>query len=123
MGAGRACLTAPCPQCQCNPKAGGLKRTAATRTADATGPVQEALQGVGGELRAVPPEGGHGDADGDAGSGRFASVQGGHHGRSLEPTGHRWDQTKDKINFHGGQVSVERQRLRSQGGGEVPLPS
>ena len=45
------------------------------------------------------------------------------HGRSLEPTGHRWDQTKDKINFHGGQVSVERQRLRSQGGGEVPLPS
>jgi transposase-like protein len=45
------------------------------------------------------------------------------HGRSPERAGHRWGRTRFKIAFHGGRVNVERPRLRSRGGGEVPLPS
>jgi putative transposase len=45
------------------------------------------------------------------------------HGRSPERVGHRWGRTRGKIEFHGGRVDVERPRVRSRGGAEVPLPS
>ena len=44
------------------------------------------------------------------------------HGRSPERVGHRWGRTRGKIEFHGGRVDVERPRVRSRGGAEVPLP-
>jgi putative transposase len=45
------------------------------------------------------------------------------HGRSGTRTGHRWGRTKGKIGFHGGTVPVERPRVRSRDGAELPLPS
>jgi putative transposase len=45
------------------------------------------------------------------------------HGRDSARTGHRWGRTKGKLGFHGGTVPVERPRVRSRAGGEVPLPS
>ncbi len=45
------------------------------------------------------------------------------HGRDPERTGHRWGQTKGKIGFHGGTVPINRPRVRSRDGREVPLPS
>jgi putative transposase len=45
------------------------------------------------------------------------------HGRSADRAGHRWGRTRGKIEFHGGRVDVERPRVRSRGGGELPLPS
>ena len=45
------------------------------------------------------------------------------HGRSGMRTGHRWGRTKGKIGFHGGTVPVERPRVRSRDGAELPLPS
>src|SRR3982751_19960 len=45
------------------------------------------------------------------------------HSRSGTRTGHRWGRTKGKIGFHGGTVPVERARVRSRDGTEVPLPS
>ena len=45
------------------------------------------------------------------------------HGRSGTRTGHRWGRTKGKIGFHGGTVPVERPRVRSRDGTELPLPS
>ena len=45
------------------------------------------------------------------------------HGRSGTRTGHRWGRTKGKIGFHGGRVPVERPRVRSRDGTELPLPS
>jgi putative transposase len=38
-------------------------------------------------------------------------------------TGHRWGRAEGKIGFHGGNVSVERPRVRARGGQEMALPS
>jgi putative transposase len=99
-----------------------MKRTITTRAGGATAMVQEALQEVGESFERFCLKAGLAtltamlEAD--------ASVLcGPRHGRSPERTGHRWGQTKGKIDFHGGQVPVERPRVRSRGGGEVPLPS
>lgn len=40
-----------------------------------------------------------------------------------ETKGHRWGKTKGKVDFHGGKVEVERPRVRSKDGCEMPLPS
>ena len=45
------------------------------------------------------------------------------HGRTEARAGHRWGRTKGKLAFHGGTVAIERPRVRSLAGGEVPLPS
>src|SRR3954467_13127224 len=45
------------------------------------------------------------------------------HGRSGLRTGHRWGRTKGKIGFHGGTVPIERPRVRTRDGPELPLPS
>jgi transposase-like protein len=45
------------------------------------------------------------------------------HGRTEARAGHRWGRTKGKLAFHGGTVAIERPRVRSLDGGEVPLPS
>src|SRR4051794_10456829 len=45
------------------------------------------------------------------------------HGRSGLRTGHRWGRTKGKIGFHGGTVPIERPRVRTRDGAELPLPS
>ena len=45
------------------------------------------------------------------------------HGRGGGRSGHRWGMTKGKIGFHGGNVAVQRPRVRSYDGHEVELPS
>src|ERR1035437_9865276 len=45
------------------------------------------------------------------------------HGRGGGRVGHRWGMTKGKIGFHGGNVAVQRPRVRSYDGHEVELPS
>jgi hypothetical protein len=45
------------------------------------------------------------------------------HGRGGGRIGHRWGMTKGKIGFHGGNVAVQRPRVRSYDGHEVELPS
>src|SRR5450631_114602 len=45
------------------------------------------------------------------------------HGRGGGRVGHRWGMTKGKIGFHGGNVAVQRPRVRSYSGHEVELPS
>ena len=45
------------------------------------------------------------------------------HGRGGDRVGHRWGLTKGKIGFHGGNVAVQRPRVRSYDGHEVELPS
>src|SRR5438876_7406441 len=45
------------------------------------------------------------------------------HNRGGGRVGHRWGRTKGKIGFHGGKVAVDRPRVRSFAGHEVPLPT
>src|SRR5665811_1211701 len=45
------------------------------------------------------------------------------HGRGGGRVGQRWGMTKGKIGFHGGNVAVQRPRVRSYNGHEVGLPS
>ena len=45
------------------------------------------------------------------------------HARSGHQAGHRWGRTRGKIGFHGGTVPIERPRVRSREGIEIPLPS
>jgi putative transposase len=45
------------------------------------------------------------------------------HGRGGGRVGQRWGMTKGKIGFHGGNVAVQRPRVRSYSGHEVELPS
>ena len=45
------------------------------------------------------------------------------HGRGGDRVGHRWGMTKGKIGFHGGNVAVQRPRVRGYDGHEVKLPS
>src|SRR5674476_13878 len=45
------------------------------------------------------------------------------HSRGGSRLGHRWGMTKGKIGFHGGNVAVQRPRVRSYDGHEVELPS
>ena len=45
------------------------------------------------------------------------------HGRGGGRVGQRWGMTKGKIGFHGGNVAVQRPRVRSYDGHEVGLPS
>src|SRR5450830_1322179 len=43
------------------------------------------------------------------------------HSRGGGRVGHRWGMTKSKIGFHGGNVAVQRPRVRSYDGHEVGL--
>ena len=43
--------------------------------------------------------------------------------RSNGKSADRWGKTKGKIDFHGGQVAIERPRVRARSGGELGLPS
>ena len=45
------------------------------------------------------------------------------HSRGQERASHRWGRTTGKIGFHGGKVGVDRPRVRSFDGHEVPLPT
>src|SRR5450631_2642233 len=45
------------------------------------------------------------------------------HGRGGRRVGHRWGMTRGKIGFHGGNVAVQRPRVRSYDGHEVELPN
>jgi len=45
------------------------------------------------------------------------------HGRGGGRVGQRWGMTKGRIGFHGGNVAVQRPRVRSYDGHEVGLPS
>ena len=47
------------------------------------------------------------------------------HARSSSRAGHRWGTTQGKIGFHGGNVDVERPRVRARGKGgkEMELPT
>jgi putative transposase len=48
---------------------------------------------------------------------------GARHGRGKGRRGYRWGRTRSKIGFHGGKVELERPRVRSLAGQELPLPS
>ena len=45
------------------------------------------------------------------------------YGRADGKDGHRWGRTRGKLGFHGGKVEIDRPRVRSRDGGEMPLPS
>ena len=45
------------------------------------------------------------------------------HSRGGGRVGHRWGRTKGKIDFHGGNVAVDRPRVRGFDGHELPLPT
>ena len=45
------------------------------------------------------------------------------YGRSGGKSGHRWGKTKGKVAFHGGNIEMERPRVRGRNGGELALPS
>jgi len=45
------------------------------------------------------------------------------HSRSGDRVGHRWGCTKGKLGFHGGKIVVQRPRVRSFDGREMPLPT
>ncbi len=45
------------------------------------------------------------------------------HARSAERKGHRWGTTRSEIAYHGGNVKVERPRVRDFAGREMSLPS
>jgi transposase-like protein len=52
-----------------------------------------------------------------------AALCGGHYARDADKRGSRWGTTKGMAGFHGGQVEVERPRVRGRDGKEIPLPS
>lgn len=45
------------------------------------------------------------------------------YGRADGKDGHRWGRTRGKLGFHGGKIEIDRPRVRSRDGGEMPLPS
>lgn len=45
------------------------------------------------------------------------------YGRGCGKSGHRWGSTRGKVGFHGGMIEVERPRVRTRKGKEIPLPS
>ncbi len=51
------------------------------------------------------------------------AICGPRHARGQFRRAHRWGKTKGKIGFHGGNVEIERPRLRSFAGKEQTLPS
>ena len=51
------------------------------------------------------------------------AICGPRHARGPFRRAHRWGKTKGKIGFHGGNVEIERPRLRSFAGKEQALPS
>src|SRR5437870_13166018 len=51
------------------------------------------------------------------------AVCGPRHARGPDRQAHRWGKTKGKIGFHGGNIEIERPRLRSFEGKEQALPS
>ena len=51
------------------------------------------------------------------------AICGPRHARGHFRRAHRWGKTKGKIGFHGGNVEIERPRLRSFEGKEQALPS
>jgi hypothetical protein len=99
-----------------------MKRTITTPAPDATALVKDAWQDVGASFERFCLTAGIAtlshmmteDAE---------RLCGPRHGRSGMRTGHRWGRTKGKIGFHGGTVPVERPRVRSRDGAELPLPS
>ena len=52
-----------------------------------------------------------------------AALCGGRYERSDGKAAHRWGKTQGKIGFHGGNIAVERPRVRARMGGELALPS
>jgi putative transposase len=52
-----------------------------------------------------------------------AELCGPRHGRNRDRRGYRWGRTMGKLGFHGGNVSVERPRVRARDGKELSLPS
>ncbi len=53
-----------------------------------------------------------------------AALCGARYGRSAGRRGYRWGRTVGKLGFHGGNVAVERPRVRArEGGDELSLPS
>ena len=52
-----------------------------------------------------------------------AALCGGRYERSDGKAAHRWGKTQGKIGFHGGNIEVERPRVRARAGGELALPS
>lgn len=45
------------------------------------------------------------------------------HSRVEQRQARRWGKTRARIGFHGCKVAVERPRIRSVDGREVPIPS
>lgn len=45
------------------------------------------------------------------------------HGRVEKREAHRWGRTRGRIGFHGGEIAVERPRVRRVDGREAPIPS
>lgn len=52
-----------------------------------------------------------------------AELCGPRYGHKDDKVGQRWGKTRGKVGFHGGAVSLERPRVRQQGGAEMMLPS
>ena len=52
-----------------------------------------------------------------------AALCGGRYERPDGKAAHRWGKTQGKIGFHGGNIEVERPRVRARMGGELALPS
>ena len=52
-----------------------------------------------------------------------AALCGGRYERPDGKAAHRWGKTQGKIGFHGGNIEVERPRVRARAGGELALPS
>ena len=51
------------------------------------------------------------------------ALSGPRYSRDKGKAGQRWGKTKGKLGFHGGKVEIERPRVRSRDGLEMPLPS
>src|SRR5438128_4066328 len=55
--------------------------------------------------------------------GDAARLCGVRYGRDDGKDGYRWGRTKGKLSFHGGEIELQRPRVRARDGGEVALPS
>ena len=99
-----------------------MKKGTTTPVAGAAALVEDAWQDVGASFERFGLTAGmatlSGMLEADA-----ASLCGPRHGRAPGRAGHRWGRTAGKVGFHGGTVPIERPRVRSRDGGEVPLPS
>jgi len=52
-----------------------------------------------------------------------AKLCGARYQREDSKTAFRWGKTKGKLGFHGGGIGIERPRVRSRDGKEMPLPA